>query len=40
MDTDLRSLLLRCAPTLGQDAAGALALVVLLVLGLHLPVLV
>ncbi len=37
MLTEFRSLLTRCAPNLAQDAAGALALFVLLIVGLNLP---
>jgi len=36
---DLAAALRRSAPTLVSDAAGALSLMVLLVVGLHLPVL-
>ncbi|WP_181497956.1 hypothetical protein [Rhodovulum viride] len=40
MLTELRSVLTRCRATLWQDAAGAAALMVLLIAGLHLPGLV
>jgi len=36
---ELKSALRRTAPTLAQDMAGAAALLVLLVVGLHLPIL-
>lgn len=36
MTTALKSLVARTAPTLAEDAAGCLALVVMLYLGLHL----
>lgn len=38
MLTDLKSLLSRTAPTLMQDAIGAAALIVMLVVGLNLAV--
>jgi hypothetical protein len=37
MFTRMRRCLDRCGPTLAEDAAGAAALVVLLMVGLHLP---
>ncbi len=37
MLTDLKCLLCRTAPTLMQDAVGAAALIVMLVVGLNLP---
>ncbi|MDH3263453.1 MAG: hypothetical protein OEM24_05600 [Paracoccaceae bacterium] len=37
MVISLKSVVTRTAPTLLEDAAGCLALVVLLYLGLHLP---
>ncbi|MDP2740903.1 MAG: hypothetical protein Q8O82_19895 [Pseudorhodobacter sp.] len=40
MTTDLKSVLLRSADTLWKDAVGATALFVMLIVGLHLPVLV
>ncbi|WP_201151309.1 hypothetical protein [Rhodovulum sulfidophilum] len=40
MLTELTSVLTRCRATLWQDAAGAAALMVLLIAGLHLPGLV
>jgi len=40
MFSDLKSVLLRSRETLIEDAAGALALMVMLVVGLHLPGLV
>lgn len=40
MFTDLKAALTRSSHTLAQDFAGAVALVVILVVGLHLPGLV
>ncbi|MEC7258145.1 hypothetical protein [Arenibacterium halophilum] len=40
MPADLKSVLNRAKPTLVQDAAGAAALVVMLLVALHLPGLV
>ncbi|MHC0052931.1 hypothetical protein [Actibacterium sp. D379-3] len=37
MLTELRTVLNRSSATLMQDAAGAIALMVMLVVGLHLP---
>lgn len=37
MFDELRSALRRSAPTLAQDAAGGLSIVVLLLVALHLP---
>ena len=37
MLTELKATLSRCCGTLVQDAAGAVALVVMLVIGLNLP---
>jgi hypothetical protein len=37
MPADLKSVLKRSSPTLIQDAAGAAALVVMLLVALHLP---
>lgn len=39
MVTRVRKLLERCGPTLAEDAAGAAALAVMLMVGLHLPLL-
>lgn len=40
MTTDLKSVLRRASPTLIEDALGAAALAVMLIVGLHLPGLV
>lgn len=40
MLNEIKSVLTRSAPTLMQDAIGATALVVILMVGLHLPSLV
>lgn len=40
MQTDLKSVLLRARGTLAQDAAGLISLVLMLIVGLHLPSLV
>ena len=39
MIEQIRDSLRRCAPTVLEDAAGVAALVVMLMVGLHLPVL-
>ena len=39
MLTEFKDRLRRCAPTLAQDAAGVAALAVMLMAGLHLPLL-
>ena len=39
MLNDLKSAVVRAAPTVAQDTAGAAALVVMLIVGLHLPML-
>jgi len=39
MLNDLKSTFTRALPTVAQDTAGAAALVVMLIVGLHLPVL-
>ena len=39
MIDDIRARLRRCAPTILQDAAGVAALAVMLMVGLHLPLL-
>ncbi len=40
MDDSLKALLARTAPTLAEDCVGVAALIVLLLVGLHLPALV
>ncbi len=40
MKTDLKSVLIRARGTLVQDTAGLLSLVLMLIVGLHLPSLV
>ncbi|MDJ0826617.1 MAG: hypothetical protein QNJ16_14035 [Rhodobacter sp.] len=40
MLTELKSILSRAAPTLGQDLAGASALVLMLLVGLHVPTMI
>ncbi|MCT8328745.1 hypothetical protein [Albidovulum sediminis] len=37
MKFDLKSVLVRSSGTLAQDAAGLMSLVVMLIVGLHLP---
>lgn len=39
MTDDIRQTIARLSPTILQDAAGAAALVVMLIVGLHLPLL-
>ncbi|MDI3335155.1 hypothetical protein QKW60_01950 [Defluviimonas aestuarii] len=40
MKTDLKSVLIRARGTIAQDAAGLLSLVMMLIVGLHLPSLI